>query len=172
MYKVFIDNKPVIYKTNSEKELQKLFPDHRFIEAAGGIVERDKKFLFIKRNAFWDIPKGKLDKGETPEQGAVREIEEETGLKNPIIQKHLVNTWHTYGQKGQLYLKKTYWYLLEDAHPETVVVPQEEEGITEVRFFEKKEFGVITEQTYLSIVEVIDALGVKLSNGSCAPACS
>ena len=158
MYKVFIDNKPVIYKCGSEKALQKQFPDHKYIEAAGGIVRRGATFLFIKRNGFWDIPKGKLDKGEAPEQAAVREIEEECGLQKPVIKKHLLNTWHTYEQKGKTYLKKTYWYLLEDMKPVAKLVPQTEEGITDLKFFEVKDFDVIRENTFLSVNDVLDSL--------------
>lgn len=157
MYKVFIDNKSVIFKVKDEAQLKQEFADYKFIEAAGGLVQHNDTFLFIKRNGVWDIPKGKLDKGETPETAAVREIEEECGLVKPEIIKHLVNTWHTYEHKGKMVLKKTYWYLLKAAETKMNLVPQTDEGITEVMFFRKSEFGKIKADTFLSIIEVIEA---------------
>jgi len=162
MYKVFIDNKASIFDVKSEKELLKKFADHQFIEAAGGIVQRENKFLFIKRNGFWDIPKGKLEKGESPEQGAVREIEEECGLIQPIIKRHLVDTWHTYEHKGKMVLKKTYWYWLAEGEKKMHLVPQIEEGITELGYFEKGKFELIKENTFLSIIVVMEELEKSL----------
>jgi 8-oxo-dGTP pyrophosphatase MutT (NUDIX family) len=157
MYKVFIDNKPKTYQLDTEKELLETFSNHRFIEAAGGIVRRGNLFLFIKRNGKWDIPKGKLDAGESVEEAAVREIEEECGLVAPEIFDHLINTWHTYEHKGKMVIKKTYWYLLDESE-EVELIPQEEEGITEVKFFKVDEFDVVRSNTYGSITEVIDQL--------------
>jgi len=158
MYKVFIDNKVSIFNVGSEKDLLKKFEDHQFIEAAGGLVQRENKFLFIKRNGFWDIPKGKLEKGETPENGAIREIEEECGLIQPIIKKHLIDTWHAYEHKGKLVLKKTYWFWLDEGKKKMDLVPQVEEGITELDFFSQDKFEMIKANTFLSIIEVIAAL--------------
>ena len=162
MYKVFIDNKASFFDVKNEKELLKKFADHQFIEAAGGIVQRENKFLFIKRNGFWDIPKGKLEKRESPEQGAIREIEEECGLIQPIIKKHLIDTWHTYVHKKKRVLKKTYWFWLDEGSEKVKLVPQIEEGITELDFFGQDKFEMIKENTFLSIVEVILVLEQKL----------
>ena len=54
----------------------------RQVEAAGGIVERDGRIVVVHRPRYddWSLPKGKLDRGETFEQAALREVEEETGL--------------------------------------------------------------------------------------------
>lgn len=159
MYKVFTDNISESFQLYSEDELLKKFSDHKLIEAAGGIVRRGDQFLFIKRHGLWDIPKGKLDKGESPDRGGIREIEEETGLVAPKIIQKLNDTWHTYiSRKGNKILKKTYWYYLEDTHPTQELIPQEEESITEVRFFHPNEFEQIRSNTYGSIIEVIGAL--------------
>jgi 8-oxo-dGTP pyrophosphatase MutT (NUDIX family) len=158
MYKVFIDNKSVIFNVEDEQQLKREFVDYKFIEAAGGLVQHNDTFLFIKRNGVWDIPKGKLDQDETPEIAAVREIEEECGLIKPEIFKHLINTWHTYEHKGKLVLKKTYWYWLKATETKINLVPQLEEGITEVTFFKVVEFEKIKPHTFLSIIEVIEAL--------------
>ena len=158
MYKVFIDNVPKSFEVGNEIELQKAFPDHEYIEAAGGIVRKKDHFLFIKRHGLWDIPKGKLEKGESPEEGAVREIEEECDIQGLQLRDHLMDTFHTYEQKGKLYLKKTFWYIVDVSEDEQDLNPQTEEGITEVRFFKWNELGQVKSNTYQSIVEVIATL--------------
>ena len=70
----------VVVMCDVASSLKRIFSEFTYIEAAGGIVEHNKNFLFIKRNGFWDIPKGKLDIGENFEIAAEREIEEECGL--------------------------------------------------------------------------------------------
>lgn len=161
MYKVFTENKAVSFDCKSEDELKNIFHDHKFIEAAGGIVEHQGKYLFILRHGMWDIPKGKLDKNETPEVAAVREIEEECGLHNPVIISKLTDTFHTYEHKGKNVLKKTYWYLLKTTENKLNLTPQTEEGITEVKLFDKNQLHEIKSNTYLSILEVIIALEEK-----------
>lgn len=158
MYKVFVDNKPVTFNANSDDELRQLFSNHKFIQAAGGLVKLKDAYLFIKRNGVWDIPKGKLDKGETPEAGAIREIMEECGIPKPVLLRHLTNTWHTYEHKGKQVLKKTWWYLLELKQLDTEPVPQTDEGITEVRFFKEEDFQRIKDETYESIKLVIESV--------------
>ena len=145
-----------------EDDFFKVFDSYKVIEAAGGMVQREDQFLFIRRNGFWDIPKGKLEKGEQPEDGAVREIEEECGLIQPKIKDHLINTWHTYEHKGRNVLKKTYWYWLDEGESKTELIPQTEEGITEVAFFEIDQFDHIRQETFLSIIEVMDTLLKKM----------
>lgn len=196
MYKVFIENKPIVFQINSqkvaelnieetwraveqfiasdqsemfvkirsEKEFELFFEDYKYVAAAGGLVQRDSQFLFIQRNGLWDIPKGKLDPGETPEQAAVREIEEECGLISPIIKEHLLDTWHTFEHKGGKKLKKTYWYWLEEGNEKTELIPQAAEGITDVAYFKLDQLAEIEANTYQSILDVIAALKKKLHN--------
>jgi len=143
----------------NESVFESVFEDYKYIEAAGGLVQMNQNYLFIKRNNKWDIPKGKLEKGESPEEGAVREIMEECGIQNPpTIKSHLTNTWHVYKQKDKKYLKKTYWYLLMAADKNTDFTPQAEEDITEVRYFPKKAFDTIRKKTYNSIKDVLKLL--------------
>jgi len=146
---------PVYVVTNNpESTFAKLFSGFDIIEAAGGIVRREDRFLFIKRNGFWDIPKGKLDEGETPEVGAVREIEEECGIAGPTIEKLITVTYHTYKLKGKPKIKKTYWYALNYEGPKELVA-QEEEGITKVKWFKRNEFDKIRAKTFNSILDVL-----------------
>lgn len=196
MYKVFIENKPIIFRINPQmedsinsklirakirtflysglpeltiditdkKDFKRYFRDYKKIEAAGGLVQRGDGFLFIKRNGKWDIPKGKLEKGETPKEGGIREIEEECGLLSPIIKKKILTTYHTYEHKGRLVLKKTYWYWLLEGPIIKELVPQLEEGITELAFFKMEDFESIKNNTYLSIIEVVDAMKLELES--------
>ncbi len=101
------------------------------IEAAGGLVQNDRgESLMIFRNEKWDLPKGKLEKGETIEEGALREVEEECGVEDLRLGNHIVDTYHVYPYKGNEVLKRTYWYEMQSNQLE--FVPQEEEGITRV----------------------------------------
>jgi 8-oxo-dGTP diphosphatase len=53
------------------------------VDAAGGVVERDGRVLLVHRPRYddWSFPKGKLDPGESFEDAALREVQEETGLR-------------------------------------------------------------------------------------------
>ncbi|WP_343664557.1 NUDIX hydrolase [Chryseobacterium mucoviscidosis] len=111
-------------------EFQKLF---RIIEAAGGIVNNpEDEILFIKRLGKWDLPKGKMEKGESREESAVREIEEETGLSNVELVRFINTTYHIYIERnGDKVLKCTHWFEM-NFDGEDTSKPQIEEGITEV----------------------------------------
>lgn len=105
----------------------------KIVEAAGGVVSNEKQeILFIKRMGKWDLPKGKIEKNEQPEQAALREIEEETGLKKINILDFLNNTFHIYTERnGEKILKKTHWYRMVHTG-NGATKPQTEEGISEV----------------------------------------
>ncbi|SDE02220.1 NUDIX hydrolase [Riemerella columbipharyngis] len=105
----------------------------KIIEAAGGVVLNSKKeILFIHRLGRWDLPKGKLEKGETPKKGAKREVEEETGVNGLKISELVETTYHIYiNKKDKKILKKTYWYLMNTEFSDKLI-PQAEEGITDV----------------------------------------
>ena len=112
------------------EEFKKLF---RIIEAAGGIVNRPNgDILFIKRLGKWDLPKGKMEKGESREESAVREIEEETNLQNVELLDFINTTYHIYIERnGDRVLKYTHWFEM-NFDGEDTSKPQIEEGITEV----------------------------------------
>ena len=101
-----------VYGENIEEIWEDFTHMFRVIEAAGGIVNnKNGDILFIHRMGKWDLPKGKIEKGESLEQAAVREIEEETGLKELVIEKFLNNTFHIYTERnGEKILKTTYWF--------------------------------------------------------------
>lgn len=123
------------------------------IEAAGGVVEKDHKTLLIYRKGRWDFPKGKIDKGEKKRACAVREVEEETGVKVSIDFK-IIHTWHTYIQNKKYVLKKTHWYAmtcLDDSN----MKPQAEENIEEVKFMNLTQMRSALYSSYRSIRFVI-----------------
>jgi len=151
------DNELPIYLVaeSIEKTFIQLFEGYDFIEAAGGIVKRKESYLFIKRNGCWDIPKGKLDEGETPEVAALREIEEECGISSLVLGERICITYHTYVNKGKPIIKKTYWFQVSyDGGKE--LVAQKEEGITKVKWFKKSELEKIRKNTFTSILEVMN----------------
>ncbi len=108
--------------------------------AAGGVVRNDKdEILFIRRLGKWDLPKGKIEKGEDREEAAVREVAEETGLEEVILEPFLNTTFHTYMERnGKKTLKKTFWYKMLYVGNEKPI-PQIEEGILEVSWKNKEQ---------------------------------
>lgn len=134
-------------------------PAFRVISAAGGVVIREDKILFIFRNEKWDLPKGKLDADESPEMAAIREVEEECGISGHKIVKKLPSTFHIYQSPhknsfGQWILKETFWF--EMTYSEAANgKPQTEENISEVRWFEKNELGEVLANTYENLKQVI-----------------
>jgi 8-oxo-dGTP pyrophosphatase MutT (NUDIX family) len=127
----------------------------RIIEAAGGFVESEEgKFLFIKRSGKWDLPKGKLEIGEKKKEAAVREVEEECGLKVQELGKKLLKTYHVYEIKGNVILKISHWYKMKSKSKQKLI-PQLEEGITEVKWIAPKNWDKVKVNTYPSILEVL-----------------
>ena len=120
-------------------------------KAAGGkVLNSNNEVLFIYRFDRWDLPKGKLEKGESVSECAVREVEEECGIRNLQITKPLETTYHIYKEKGKTILKTTYWFLM---HSDFIgeLTPQLEEGIEEVVFKNKVETAEALENTYGNI---------------------
>lgn len=130
------------------------------VEAAGGVVIREEKMLFIFRNGKWDLPKGKIDKGESASGAAVREIEEECGITGHKIVKRLPSTYHMYispykKSKGKWIFKETIWFEMTYTGKENGS-PQLDEGITKVRWFKKDELDEVYANTYENLKQIID----------------
>ncbi len=125
----------------------------KVIQAAGGVVDKSGKILLIYRKGRWDIPKGKLDKGESIKECAIREVEEETGVKVEI-EKKINATWHTYVTNRKYILKKTHWYVMTCVD-DSNLAPQEEEGIKEAKWMNLTELRSALYDSYRSIRYVI-----------------
>ena len=135
------------------KAEQYLMSKFTIIQAAGGVVEQNDRILLILRNNLWDIPKGKLEKGEKKREGALREVEEETGAKVRIIEK-ICTTWHTYLRNNKYVLKNTFWYRME-CIDDTNIKPQKEEGISKVLFMSENEVDLALHHSYKTIGRLI-----------------
>jgi len=141
------------------KDLQKLkeafFKHFHLIQAGGGLVKnKNQEILMIFRREKWDLPKGKLDEGETIEECAKREVEEETGLSHLKIIKPITITYHTYILFGKHNLKETHWYLM-NASGDEKLIPQTEEEITEIIWAKKEELSKYLMNTFPTIKIVL-----------------
>jgi len=179
MYKVFVNNTPIILSTKKAIEEYRMFPIkdadfrpiirdilskeadgeeakyHLYHKSEDKLIEHLYKklpvvvagggkaynaamdILFIKRNGKWDLPKGKIEKNEHIETAAIREVEEETGVTGLEITKFLYKTFHIFKRNGEFRLKVTYWFEMKTEF-DGELVPQKDEGITKVRWKNKK----------------------------------
>lgn len=128
------------------------------VAAAGGVVKNQYgEYLFIFRNGFWDLPKGKAEKGETIEQTALREVQEETGVYELALEEFLCDTWHCYLLKGKMLLKQTYWYRMT-APKEQNLTPQTEEGIEAIAWLSREEIQKRLPEMYSSVRDVVNLI--------------
>lgn len=142
-----------------DKDLGKLkkafFKHFTAIEAAGGIVQNEKKqLLFIYRLGKWDLPKGKMEKGEKADECALREVEEETGVSKLNLKNRVGETYHTYNAFGKHFIKTTYWYFITCSSKQ-VLNPQTEEDITEIKWINTKDIQEPMSNTYASIKDIL-----------------
>jgi 8-oxo-dGTP pyrophosphatase MutT (NUDIX family) len=150
--------KVVIYQPDLRALQHSFFKHFTLVQAAGGLVENDEgKVLIIFRRGKWDLPKGKLDEGETPALCAIREVEEETGLRNITLLSPICETFHIYEEFGKSILKQTFWYSMSVDGPQTLL-PQTEEDIELVRWIQKSEWSGFAADSYASIREVFSYL--------------
>lgn len=145
----------VLWYSDLAKLKKAFFKNFTPIEAAGGIVQNtDKELLFIFRLGKWDLPKGKIEKGEKPEDCALREITEETGIKNLTLKNKTGETYHTYNEFGKHFLKTTHWYYMTCKNKQEPV-PQKEENITAVKWIKTKDIKEPMANTYPSIKDIL-----------------
>jgi 8-oxo-dGTP pyrophosphatase MutT (NUDIX family) len=130
------EKQALVFAFNPEDVLEFLKKDKaKCIKAAGGIIKNTVgDILLIKRRGKWDMPKGKMDPGENHAQTAIREVEEECGIRCEILPQSIYITYHTYQEKGKSLLKETFWYPMI-CNDETGLMPQAEENITELGFY-------------------------------------
>ncbi len=195
MYKVFVNNTPIILSTKKSIEDYKMIPikeadfptiirdilskenageevkyhlyhkkEDRLIEhlynklpviiAGGGkVYNKNKEILFIRRNGKWDLPKGKAEKNEDMETAAIREVEEETGVSGLEITKFLYRSYHVFKRSGEFRLKVTYWFEMKTEY-EGELIPQKDEGITKVKWKDRKKARKALLDSYANIKQL------------------
>lgn len=146
----------VLHTPDLEKLWNHFYSIFKIIEAAGGIVKNEKEeILMIHRLGYWDLPKGKIEKGESREEAAVREVQEETGVQNIDLQNLIHTTYHTYeSKKGKKILKVSYWYIMKTS--DTDLTPQAEEGIEKAVFVNLDSFFSQPRKIYGNILDILD----------------
>ncbi len=144
-----------LYGLDPETLLSYLKEIYNYIEAAGGLVNNSKgEYLFIKRFGIWDLPKGKIEEGESPEKASIREVEEETGIKYVDITGNLPASYHIYPWKNNHTLKKTHWFRMKSDY-NGKLIPQTKEDITEVVWLETVKAKKALESSYRSLKETL-----------------
>lgn len=129
----------------------------KIIQAGGGLVlNSQNEMLFIFRRGFWDLPKGKLDDGETIEACALREVEEETGVGNLLMQGFLGITHHQYFDPylNEEVIKESHWYNMK-VKGVPKLIPQTEEDITAIKWVPLNEINDLIADSFVSIKEII-----------------
>lgn len=148
----------LIYAADFEafkKTFRELFTE---IMAAGGVVKNeDKDILLIFRKGKWDLPKGKADEGEKPEETAIREVKEETGLVHLELGAPILTTYHAYKEEKERFLKTTYWFEMTSSKSEKLV-PQAEEKITDIRWVSPDNLEEYTNNTYPTLLPIFDKI--------------
>jgi 8-oxo-dGTP pyrophosphatase MutT (NUDIX family) len=148
----------VFFHSNLEELREKVFKKFRAIRAGGGLVRNEKnEILLIFRREKWDLPKGKLDDGETIEDCAIREVQEETGLTSASISKPLGKTWHIYQEGSSFVLKQTDWFAMTVAGTPSLI-PQQEEGITDIAWVPINNLTLYKKNTFPSVRDVLELL--------------
>jgi 8-oxo-dGTP pyrophosphatase MutT (NUDIX family) len=130
----------------------------RIIDAAGGAIKSPEgDLLMIYRYGHWDLPKGKIEAGESKEEGAIREVMEECGVDEPAIIGVLPTTYHYYELKGEPILKRSFWFAME-LDKNTPLKPQLEEDISQVIWCDTAKVEELKNHSYGNIRLVLEAL--------------
>lgn len=144
-----------LYHKNEEKLLKKFLKKFPNVIAGGGKVINEKgKVLFIFRNDKWDLPKGRIENNESIEEGAIREVEEETGVKDLTITKPLATTYHIFKRNRRYKIKITHWFEMSTTY-EGELKPETLEGITKVKWLGKKKQAKALGNSYANIRELL-----------------
>ena len=149
-YKVYVNNSILIINENWEDFCSK----YKIVNAAGGIVFNDTKLLMIFRNGLWDLPKGKVEPDENLKECAIREVEEETGVKDLTIKGKKIISYHIYTTEFEDILKKTTWYIMNTKYDKKLI-PQIDEGIEKVSWVSIKDINHKLNNSFKSIEDII-----------------
>ncbi|HMU10587.1 MAG TPA: NUDIX domain-containing protein [Ferruginibacter sp.] len=145
----------VLWNADLEELKKAFFKNFTVIEAAGGIVQNNnKELLFIHRLGKWDLPKGKIEKGEKADQCALREVTEETGTKELSLKKKIGETYHVYDEFGKHFLKISHWFYMT-CPAKQELTPQTEEHITEAKWVKTMDIKEPMKNTYPSVKDIL-----------------
>ncbi len=129
----------------------------KVIPASGGLVKNNRKEnLVMYRRGKWDLPKGKADSGESPEETALREVEEECMIKELEIKRYLTTTYHIYFLQDAPVLKETRWFEMRyngEKEPESPGM----EGIEKIIWLPFNQLDKISGNTFPTVLDVIQA---------------
>ncbi|UPQ79116.1 NUDIX domain-containing protein [Flavobacterium azooxidireducens] len=144
-------DKAFLYHPDEKEILKKLKSKIPVEKAGGGLVLNDKnEVLFIFRNKKWDLPKGGIEKGEEIEDTAIREVEEETGVKGLKITRKLNKTYHIFKRNGRYKLKITHWFEMKTSYSGKMV-GQADEGIEKVEWIKQENIPNCLTNSYENI---------------------
>ena len=160
--KVELSKSVALITDDPEATFAALCREFKVVRAAGGVVTNSKgQLLMIRLRNRWDLPKGHIEEGEDSRSAAIREVEEETKIKAEALDNEpLATTWHAYNIYGPWELKSTDWWRMRTSE-ENTPQPQNEEGITEVRWMNGEARAEALNDTYETIKEVVRALDAK-----------
>ncbi|SEF69304.1 ADP-ribose pyrophosphatase YjhB, NUDIX family [Sphingobacterium lactis] len=140
------------------KVFKKILSTTKIIKAAGGLVKNGNgEYLFIHRLGKWDLPKGKVEEGEKMKEAALREVEEECGIKIDYLGKKLAATYHTYYMRNRFVLKQTKWYEM-GVNKIPKLTPQLEEDIDKAEWLKASELKKVKDNTYPLILEIVNEI--------------
>ena len=100
------------------------------IRSAGIVLFRiqndETEYLLIQHpDGHWDVPKGKIESGESTHEAAIRELAEETGLKADFIEGFQSETFYQFIDKDGVSIDKSVFFFLGKAQPGTVILSHE-----------------------------------------------
>lgn len=154
--------KAFLYHPDEKETLKKLKEKIPVAKAGGGLVYNKKgEVLFIFRNGKWDLPKGGIEKGEGIEDAAIREVEEETGVKNLKITQKLQKTYHVFKRNGNYKLKVTHWYEMKSDYKGKLQA-QENEGIEKVAWLNPEQIKEALTNSYENIKLLFENMKVPM----------
>lgn len=155
-----------VVSPNAEECLARFSSQMPVVRAAGGLVENGAgDVLIITRKGWRDLPKGHIDEGESPEECAIREVQEETGLQEVEIVAPLCTTRHFHRAYGRWEIKECEWLLMYAPGEEPALCPEEGESITAAEWLRARRLWQAVGESYSTIKEVFEEfLKYKLNN--------
>jgi 8-oxo-dGTP pyrophosphatase MutT (NUDIX family) len=132
--------------------------EKKIIAGGGVVVNENNQVLFIYRRKKWDLPKGKLDPGEDIKACAIREVMEETGIRNLTIGNLIIVTTHSYEENGMNMQKETHWFEMKASTVDnSTLTPQLEEDIEKIEWVSPENLEEYLSETYTNIQQVLNS---------------